>query len=76
MQVRLCINDGIIDGDKVRDICNILGKTLFFCFEQRKQYDEYYYRKEIDLIIKLENMQKLMDLNYTIILNNNIIEIK
>lgn len=76
MQIRLYINDGIIDGDKVRDICNILGKTLFFCFEQRKQYDEYYYKKEIDLDITLEDMQKLMDLNYTLIFRNNIMEIK
>ena len=76
MRVRLCINDGIIKGDKVRDICNILGKTLFFWFEQRKQYDEYYYRKEIDLNITLKNIQQLMDLDYTIKMNNNIMEIK
>lgn len=76
MQVRLCINDGIIGGDKVRNICYVFGQTLFFCFEQRKQYDEYYYKKEIDLNITLENIQKLMDLDYTIKMNNNIMEIK
>ena len=76
MQVRLCINDGIIGGDKARDICNVFGQTLFFCFEQRKQYYEYYYRKEIDLNITLKDIQQLMDLNYTIKMNNNIMEIK
>ena len=46
MYIRLCVLGGIISGDKVRDLCDIFGINLFNSFEQRKQYDEYYYKWE------------------------------
>ena len=76
MYIRLCVNDGIIDGDKVRDICEVFGEKLFDSFKQRKTYDEYYYQYPIDIIVTTEHIQKLMDLNYKIIFYSDIMEIK
>ena len=76
MYIRLCVNDGIIGGDKVRDICEIFGEKLFDSFKQRKTYDEYYYQYPVDIIVTTEHIQKLMDLNYKIIFYSDIMEIK
>lgn len=76
MYIRLCVNDGIIDGDKVRDICEVFGEKLFDSFKQRKTYDEYYYQYPVDIIVTTEHIQKLMDLNYKIIFYSDIMEIK
>ena len=76
MYIRLCVNDGIIDGGKVSDICELFGEKLFDSFKQRKTYDEYYYQYPIDIIVTTEHIQKLMDLNYKIIFYSDIMEIK
>lgn len=76
MYIRLCILDGIIEGDKVRDLRDVLGEYIFDSFEQRKQYDEYYYKYAIDVTITVEQIQKLMDLYYKVEFCNNIMEIK
>jgi len=76
MYIRLCVSGGIISGDKVRDLCDVFGRNLFNSFEQRKQYDEYYYKWEVDITVTTEHIQKLMDLNYRVEFYNNIMEIK
>lgn len=76
MYIRLCVLGGIISGDKVRDLCDIFGINLFNSFEQRKQYDEYYYKCSVDTTVTTEHIQKLMDLNYRVEFYNNIMEIK
>ena len=70
MYIRLCVKDGIISGNKMRDICEAFN--VVNCFEQRKNYDEYYYRYPVDVTVTLENIQKLMDLNYQVIFYSDI----
>lgn len=42
MRRKLEFNNGIVNGDVVREIINIFPVTEI-CFSQRKNYDEYYY---------------------------------
>lgn len=53
MKRKLVINEGVILGDIVRDIIDILPH-LEKSFVQRKQFDEYYYNEtEIELSIDI-----------------------
>lgn len=53
MKKKLLFEDGIIDGDKVRDIIKVIP-SIENSFKQRKQYDEYYYdNTEIEVTIDL-----------------------
>ena len=76
MYIRLLVSDGIISGDKIRDLADVFGRNLMSSFEQRKQYDEYYYSYPVDVTVTIEHIQKLMDLMYRVEFRNNIMEIK
>lgn len=57
MKVKIRFNQGIIAGYEVRDLLEVFPE-LENSFEQRKQYDEYYFEKnEVELNIdKLEQL--------------------
>lgn len=57
MKVEIRFNQGVIAGYEVRDLLEIFPE-LENNFEQRKQYDEYYFEKsEVELDIdKLEQL--------------------
>ena len=76
MYIRLCVSDGIISGNKVRSLCDVFGENILNSFEQRKQYDEYYYKWEVDITVTVEHIQKLMDLSYSVKFTNNIMVIR
>ena len=76
MYIRLLVCGGIISGDKIRDLVDVFGRNLMSSFEQRKQYDEYYYSYPVDVTVTTEHIQKLMDLMYRVEFRNNIMEIK
>lgn len=57
MKRKLVINEGVILGDTVRDIVDILPQ-LEKSFIQRKQYDEYYYN-ETDIELSIDIIQQL-----------------
>ena len=76
MYIRLLVCGGIISGDKIRDLVDVFGRNLMSSFEQRKQYDEYYYSCPVDVTVTIEHIQKLMDLMYRVEFRNNIMEIK
>ena len=77
MYIRLAVNDGIIDGFKVRDICEAFNnKNLESSFEQRKQYDEYYYEYPVDVEVTENHILQLTDKGYSIIFRNDMMEIK
>ena len=75
MYIRLEINEGIISGDKVRDICEIFGDTLLPYFEQRKQYDEYYYRYPTDIEVTENCIQFFIDKGYRVVFKYDTMEI-
>lgn len=76
MYIRLVVNDGIIDGFKVRDICEAFNNNLESSFEQRKQYDEYYYKYPVDVEVNENHILQLTDKGYSIIFKNDKMEIK
>lgn len=65
-------NEGIIDGDDMRDICKILPE-LSSMFKTRKNYDEYYFT-EVEIEITLEKINRLSD-EYYIQMNYEMIKI-
>ena len=75
MYIKLEINDGIISGYKVRDICEIFGDSLYAYFEQRKDYDEYYYKYPTDIEVVENCIQILMDKGYIVVFKNDTMEV-
>jgi hypothetical protein len=67
MNRELIFNDGIIDGDAVREVKSVFPE-LKNSFRQRKTYDEYYYEKT-EVIISLDRIQKLTDLFFNVSIN-------
>lgn len=66
MYIELEINrNGLIDGDSMREICEVFPE-LEDCFEQRKTYDEYYYKYPVSIEVSMEQIQQLMDMRYEV----------
>jgi len=76
MYIRLAISDGIIDGYKKRDICEAFNNNIESSFEQREQYDEYYYKYPVDVEINENHILQLTDKGYSIFFRNDTVDIK
>jgi hypothetical protein len=63
MERILEFKDGIIGGEMVTDIMEILPETVSY-FRQRKQYYEYYYNGNAKVNLNLEKIQRLNDEGY------------
>lgn len=67
MRRKLEFNNGIVNGDVVREIVNIFPVTEI-SFSQRKNYDEYYYNlTEVELTI--DNINDLTNLGFIVTIN-------
>lgn len=67
MRRKLEFNNGIVNGDVVREVINIFPVTEI-CFSQRKNYDEYYYNlTEVELTI--DNINDLTNLGFILTIN-------
>lgn len=69
MERTLRFNDGIIEGEVVRELQEIFPE-LVDSFRQRKSYDEYYY-DETNIRIDLHNIEELNNLLYEIEIKPN-----
>lgn len=63
MERTLILNSGIVGGEMVTDIMEILPETKPY-FRQRKQYFEYYYDSGSKVILDMDKIQDLNDLGY------------
>lgn len=65
----------LIDGDSMEEIVTVFPE-IEDCFEQRKTYDEYYYKYPVSVEVSLEQVQQLMDLRYEVSFLSDIMKVR
>lgn len=60
MNVKISFNDGIISGEEARFISEIYPSNVI-SFKQRKHYDEYYYKTESTVELKIDDLEKIVE---------------
>ena len=73
MERILIFEDGIIQGDIVREIKSIFPETID-SFRQRKSYDEYYY-VETNVNVDINKINELNTLHYSVEITKSEIKI-
>jgi len=60
MNVKISFNDGIISGEDARFVSEIYPNDVI-SFKQRKHCDEYYYKTESTVELKIGDLKKIVE---------------